>query len=68
VVLSIAREHHELVIALECRDLSRKIDVGAVEAFRSKCEHTGINSGIIVSARGFSKSAIQKATHYGINA
>jgi hypothetical protein len=66
VVLTIAREHHELVIALECRDLSRKIDVKAVEAFHSKCEHTGINSGIIVSARGFYKPAIAKATHYDI--
>jgi predicted helicase len=66
VVLTIAQEHHELVIALECRDHSRKIDVGAVEAFRSKCEHTGINSGIIVSARGFYKPAIQKAASYDI--
>jgi Restriction endonuclease len=66
VVLTIAQEHHELVIALECRDRSRPVGVNAVEEFRSKCEHTGINSGIIVSARGFCKTAIQKATYYGI--
>jgi hypothetical protein len=66
VVLTITQEHHHLVIALECRDRSRKVGVNAVEEFRSKCEDTGINSGIIVSARGFYKTAIEKATHYNI--
>jgi hypothetical protein len=66
VVLTIAQQHHELVIALECRDLSRPVGVNAVEAFRSKCEHTGINAGIIVAARGFCNTAIQKASHYNI--
>jgi len=58
--------HHNLVIAIECRDRSRPIGVNQVESFRTKCQDTGVNQGILVSPTGFWKTAIKKAEHYGI--
>jgi hypothetical protein len=66
VVLTFPLAHREVVIALECRDRSRKVGVDAVEAFRSKCESTDIHSGIIVSANGFTKTAVTKGAGYNI--
>jgi len=66
VVITINEHHHELRIAVECRDRSRPITVNQVEGFWAKCQHTGINQGIIVSSRGFYESAIKKAEFLGI--
>lgn len=66
VVLTCTVAHREVVIALECRDRSRKVGVDAVEAFRSKCESTDIHSGIMVSANGFTNTAVTKAAAYNI--
>lgn len=66
VVLTITHDHHELVVALECRDRSRPVGVDAVEAFHTKCQDTGIHSGVIVSSKGFFKTARTKAEHYSI--
>ncbi|MCP3462130.1 restriction endonuclease [Bradyrhizobium sp. CCGUVB23] len=66
VVLTITHEHHVIVVALECRDRSRPIGVDAVEAFRSKCGDTGIHSGVMVSSKGFTRTAIKKAAVYNI--
>jgi hypothetical protein len=66
VVLTITHQHHEMIIAIECRDRSRPVGVDAVEAFHSKCQDTGIHSGIIVSGKGFYESAVEKAAHYNI--
>ncbi|MES5481457.1 restriction endonuclease [Bradyrhizobium sp. INPA03-11B] len=66
VVLTITHDHHELVVALECRDRSRPVGVDAVEAFHTKCNDTGIHSGVIVSSKGFYKTARTKAQYYGI--
>ena len=60
VVLTFSMQHHELIVAL-CRDRSRKVGVPEIEAFKKKCERTGIHRGIIVSSLGFSKSALEKA-------
>lgn len=40
--------------------------VNDVEAFWSKCQDTGVNKGIIVSGKGFSKPAMAKARVKGI--
>src|SRR6266540_1609019 len=66
VVLTLTQGHHEIVIAIECRDLSRRITVNQVESFWAKCQHTGVAHGIMVSSKGFYRSARQKATHLGI--
>jgi hypothetical protein len=61
VVLSVSPGHHKLTIALECRDHSRPIGVSQVEAFSTKCRHTGISQGVLVSSKGFYQSALEKA-------
>jgi hypothetical protein len=66
VVITIQQEHHELQIAIECRDRSRPVTVDQVEAFDNKCSHTGIDQGIIVSSRGFYNTARQTANWLGI--
>lgn len=66
VVLTFKEQHHELQIAFECRDRSRKVTVEQVEAFSRKCEDTGISQGILVSPKGFYKTALKKAEAAGI--
>jgi hypothetical protein len=66
VVLTIKPGHHEIVTAIECRDRSRKVTVNEVEAFHTKCNDTGVNQGIIVATRSFTKSARKKAMFHGI--
>jgi hypothetical protein len=61
VVLTFSFSHHSMVLALECRDRSRKVGVPDVEAFRKKCDRTGVHRAIIVSATGFAKTALRKA-------
>jgi Restriction endonuclease len=61
VVLTFSLGHHTMLVALECRDRSRKVGVPAVEAFRHKCDRTGVHRGIIVSPLGFTKTALAKA-------
>jgi len=66
VLLTYNLNHHEVLMALECRDRSRPIGIDAVEAFRSKCESTGVHRGVMVSSKGFTKPAIAKAIIYNI--
>jgi hypothetical protein len=66
VVLTMTHKHHEAIVALECRDRSRPVGVDAVEAFHTKCQDTGIHSGIIFSGKGFYKTALKKAARYNI--
>jgi hypothetical protein len=61
VVLTLKHGHHEVLIAIECRDRSRPITVNQVEGFWAKCQHTGITQGVIVATKGFYKSARIKA-------
>ena len=37
-----------------------------VEAFHTKCQHTGVNQGVIVSTSGFANTARTKADLVGI--
>jgi hypothetical protein len=66
MVLTFLEGPHELCVALECRDRSRPVGVPEVEAFWAKCQRTGISHGIIVSSKGFTKSAISKANTQNI--
>jgi hypothetical protein len=61
VVVTFSFSHHSMVMALECRDRSRKVGVPDVEAFRNKCDRTGVHRAIIVSASGFTRTALKKA-------
>ena len=66
VVLTFSLQHHTMNMALECRDRTRPIGVPDVEAFRGKCDRTGIHRATMVSATGFTKTALVKATAYEI--
>lgn len=58
--------HYETIVAVECRDRSRKVTVPEVEAFKAKCAATGVNLGVLVSSKGFYASARRKAALSGI--
>lgn len=58
--------HHQIVAAIECRDRSRPVGVPEVEAFADKCDATGVQHRVIVSAAGFCKTARTKAQVRGI--
>lgn len=60
-VVIIIPGHHEVLIALECRDRTRPVGVNAVEEFTQKCRDTGVNKGGMVSSSGFAKTALLKA-------
>ena len=66
VVLIFRHAHHQATVAIECRDRSRPVGTPQVEAFHTKCKHTGVGQGIIVSSRGFYRPAVEKAQHFGI--
>ena len=46
-----------LLIIVECKCWNRKIDVETIEAFASKREDVGANIAMMISSKGFSKSA-----------
>jgi Restriction endonuclease len=66
VVITYPSTHHEMMLAIECRDRSRKVTVNDVEGFASKCQDTRIQKGMMVSPMGFSKTSLTKAQHCGI--
>jgi len=66
VALTVRHQHHTVVIAIECRDKARPVGVADVEAFHTKCQHTGVNQGVIVSTSGFANTARTKADLLGI--
>src|SRR5256885_1478352 len=59
-----------LVWVFECKDHSRKVSVGDIEAFDSMLQQIGANNtkGTVISREGFQKSAIAfaKARHIGL--
>lgn len=58
----------KIQIAIECKDHKRKIGEPSIEAFKSKCDSIpNINKKIFVSAKGFSKGAIDAAKDYDID-
>ena len=52
---------------VECKDYSGKVSVGVVDVLRSVMEDVNANKGVIVSANGFSSTAIKKARRLGIS-
>jgi hypothetical protein len=61
VVITIDTHHEETYLAIECRDRSRPVGVPDIEAFRKKCDNTGVHKRVIVSPRGFRKTAFEHA-------
>jgi hypothetical protein len=57
----------ELLIAVECKDYRRVIHVKDVESFAGLLEDVGANKGAMVSAKGYSKTAVRLAKRKGID-
>lgn len=51
---------------IECKDFRGKVNVTYVDAFASKLIDVKANKGILVSRKGFTKTAVQKAKRLGI--
>ena len=51
---------------IECRDLSRPLDIRHIDGFKSKIDDVNANKGVIISRNGFSKRAMKKAQRLGI--
>ena len=56
----------EIIGVLECKNLNKKAGTPEVDAFVTKSQDVNANFKILVSKKGFSKPAIKKAKHYGI--
>lgn len=63
------REHigqFELLIAMECKDYSRPLDVKDVEEILGLFGDIEPNQGVIVSAKGFSANALKRGKEAGL--
>jgi hypothetical protein len=61
--LSIRRKigAHEVLIIVQARDYNKRLDINDVGEFLSVIKDVRANKGVIISAKGFSKSAIEFA-------
>jgi Restriction endonuclease len=57
----------ELLIAVECKDYRRVLHIKDVESFAGLLEDVGANKGAMVSAKGYSKTAVRLARRKGID-
>jgi hypothetical protein len=58
----------QMVGIIECKDLSGKVGTPSVDAFVTKAQDVNANFKILVSRRGFTKTALAKCAHYGVQA
>lgn len=56
-----------LTTVIECKDYGRLVNVTTVDAFASKLEDIRAAKGILVSRKGFTKSAVDKAKRLNIS-
>ena len=58
----------QMLGVIECKDLGRKVGTPEVDGFVTKAQDINANFKILMSRRGFSKPALAKCSHYGIQA
>ncbi len=68
ILVRVPATHGPLLVAVECKDWSRPIDVAEIDAFVTKCGDCGISKAVIVSSNGFSEAARGKARFNKIDA
>lgn len=56
----------QMLGVIECKDLKRKVGNPDVDAFITKAQEINANFKILMSKTGFSKPALEKCSHYGI--
>ena len=57
----------ELTTIIDCKHYSKRVNVTTVDAFHSVMRDVRANNGAIVSRKGFTGSALRKASRLGIN-
>ena len=67
VVLTVTTGCQTFLVAIECRERNRPVGLSQLAAFAQKCSATSINKSAIVSSRGFTKTALCRATALGIH-
>lgn len=68
VVVRGAFAGQKMLGVIECKDLGGKVGTPEVDAFVTKAQDINANFKILMSRRGFSKPALDKCKHYGIQA
>lgn len=58
----------QMLGVIECKDLKGKVGNPEVDAFVTKSQDINANFKILISRNGFSKPALEKCVHYGIQA
>ena len=53
---------------IECKDLGGKVGTPEVDGFVTKAQDVNANFKVLVSRRGFTKPALAKCAHYGVQA
>ena len=53
---------------IECKDLQGKVGTPAIDAFVTKTQDVNANFKVMMSRQGFSKPALAKCAHYGVQA
>jgi hypothetical protein len=53
---------------IECKDLKRKVGPSEIDAFVTKSQDVNANVRVFMARRGFTRKALQKCSHYGIQA
>lgn len=59
--------NYEILVAIDCKDYSRPVDVKEIEAFIGMIQDVHANKGVIVSASGFTKTAKTRGKKAGLN-
>lgn len=68
VVVRGAFAGQKMLGVIECKDLAKKVGTPEVDALITKASDVNANFKILVSRKGFSKPALEKCAHYGIQA
>ena len=58
----------QMLGVIECKDLKRKVGNPEVDAFVTKAQDINANFKMIMSRQGFTKPALAKCSHYGVQA
>jgi hypothetical protein len=58
----------QMLGVIECKDLVKRVGTPEVDGFVTKAQDINANFKILMSRRGFSKPALVKCAHYGIQA
>jgi hypothetical protein len=59
--------NYDILVAIECKDYSRPVDVKDIESFIGMIQDIHANKGVIVSASGFTKTAKIRGEKVGLN-